>query len=428
SFTLNRGQQYSSLGSIHPCPATCPVSGITINAGTKVATTKPLGGMIFTGGTGSYADRHYALLPDLLHSTDYVITAPGATNAARPTNLYIFNPDPVNPLSVTMTYNVPPVTSTTITVPANAVSDFRNATGINVPANSTVRLTSNRNFWGVTAYDQPDLVSDWGHSWLATRFLTNNYTVPYAPGTLNPVTSSAARPAACGPPSGPATGPGVCNTLNRDAVFVAATQDNTLVRIDFNNDGKWDYIDINSDDYPDQGSTTDTNCAPPPVVGYTNCVYSLSALQSLRVWDWKDYDNTGTHVVASKPVAVSWGQDPDQGENNDPSPDEGYTIYPINQNFLDPVLTLEKTASTTSQPTTGGVVTYTLTIKSYSFGPLTSVQAYDLLPATVTTGAYVTGSTLITYPDLTQGTNDPTFSTDATTGLARLDWALSPST
>src|SRR5262245_5792770 len=43
SFTLNRGQQYSSLGSIHPCAATCPVSGITINAGTKVATTKPLG-------------------------------------------------------------------------------------------------------------------------------------------------------------------------------------------------------------------------------------------------------------------------------------------------------------------------------------------------------------------------------------------------
>ena len=49
-----------------------PALGLTINAGTKVSTTAPITGMVFTGGNGTWATRHYALLPDILHSTDYV--------------------------------------------------------------------------------------------------------------------------------------------------------------------------------------------------------------------------------------------------------------------------------------------------------------------------------------------------------------------
>ena len=81
-----------------------PALALTINAGTKVSTTGPLNGLIFTGGPNEYATRHYALLPDLLHSTDYVITAPGDDprdqGVSAPLNLYIFNPDPSTAITV----------------------------------------------------------------------------------------------------------------------------------------------------------------------------------------------------------------------------------------------------------------------------------------------------------------------------------------
>ena len=46
-------------------------------------------------------------------------------------------------------------------------------------------MTSDRNFWGVTAYDWDTNISDWGHSWLAKKFLTNFYTVSFGPGNQN---------------------------------------------------------------------------------------------------------------------------------------------------------------------------------------------------------------------------------------------------
>ena len=84
-------------------------------------------------------------------------------------------------------------------------------------------------------------------------------------------------------------------------------------------------------------------------------------MQSLRIYDYTDYDNTGTRIVSSQPVAVAYGQDTEQAIGGDPIIDTGYTIFPIIQRFLDPVLTLEKTASPTSVPTTGGPVDFTLT-------------------------------------------------------------------
>ncbi len=54
-----------------------------------------------------------------------------------------------------------------------------------------MRLTSNRNFWGLSAYDHQGSTVDWGHSWLAKRFLTNTYTVSFSPGVINPAAVSA---------------------------------------------------------------------------------------------------------------------------------------------------------------------------------------------------------------------------------------------
>jgi uncharacterized repeat protein (TIGR01451 family) len=441
SFTLMAGQHWSSCATFVDdgtagaagTPGTCTAGAIDgnvsaalmvpINAGTRVSTTGPLNGLIFTGGPAQYATRHYALLPDLLHGTDYVVTAPGddpAVQGSRGLNLYIFNPNPLAPITVTM---VDSLGTTTATIPPGGVIDYLNTTGRDVPSDSTVRLTSSSPFWGVSTYGQDDNISDWGHAWLATRFLTTDYTVAYSPGT------EAAPPGCAGP----------CNSTNRNAVFVAGTQNNTQVRVDFDNDGLWNFIDTNSDNCPDNGTVADApgacEAATAPVgcpaLTANMCVYVVNApgapgLDSLRIWDYGDFSNAGTHIVTTAPVALSWGQDVDQGEPSDQSPDNGYTVYPTSDLFIDPVLSITKTPNVSTVPLAGGNVTYTLAVRSHSFGPLTNLVVTDLLPVGVPGTAYVAGSTLITYPDLSQSMGDPSVTTVA--GRDRLQWPLTSTT
>ena len=125
-----------------------------------------------------------------------------------------------------------------------------------------------------------------------------------------------------------------------------------------------------------------------------------------------DNDMTGARILANKPIAVSWGQDTDRTYYSDNALDTGFTIYPVNQLFLDPALTIDKEVDKTSVPTTGPIgdrtATYTLTVKSYEFGPMSDVLVWDLLPAGVYGETdYVGGSTLITCPNLVQGDVDP---------------------
>ena len=395
SFTLDRGEHWSSLGFIDD-GVFDPALLLTINSGTKISTTAAIAGMMFSGGDGTWATRHYTLLPDILHSTDYVITGPGDDPAVigstpnRPLELYLFNPDPLSAITVTATDTAG---SNLINVPANSVVDYFTATGRFVPNGSTVRLTSSRNFWGISGYDYDTNISDWGHSWLATKFLTPNYTVSFAPGTLNPAV----------------------DMVNLNAVFIAATADNTQVQIDFDNDGTFDVVDLDGDGTPDAA----------PLPGNT---YVVNSLGSLRIFDPNDFDNTGTRIVANKPVAVAYGQDTDLTDFGDTALDTGFTVYPTDQLFLDSVLVLDKSVDNAVVPTAGGVATYTVSLQTFDFFPLTNLVTYDLLPPGISGSDYVPGSTLITYPDLTQDTADPVASIDPGTGRDRLDWTLSPDT
>jgi uncharacterized repeat protein (TIGR01451 family) len=420
SITLNRGQHYVSCGAAAPCVGAIDgvaAAGITINAATRISTTGPLAGLILTGGDGTYATDFFPILPDLLHGTDYLIPSPGdntGVNGNRPMNLYIFNPDPLSSITVTV---VDTVGTVNVNVPANSTVDYftgiqaATGTGRFVPANSTVRLRSTRPFWGLTAHDHQNASNDWGYSWLATRFLTDSYTVSYAPGVQDP-------------PGAARCSPAPCDSLNRAPVWVGATQDFTQVRIDLDNDGLFDTVDTNSDDVPNAG-TAHASCNP----ATPNCLYTINALQSLRIFDHTDYDNTGTRIVATQPVGVAYGQDTDEATGPDPIIDTGYTIFPIIQRFLNPVFTAEKTALPTSVPVSGGPVDFTITLQAYDFQPLNNVSAFDLLPAGIPScAAYVTGSTLITYPNLAQGTADPACAIDPGTGRVRLDWTLSPNT
>jgi len=387
SFTLDRGEHWSSMGFINDTSQ--PALGLTINSGTKVSTTAPISGLIFTGGDGTWATRLYTLLPDILHSTDYVTTAPGdvpnagpTTNGTpqdRPANVYILNPDQVTSIDVDITDSSG---TYTVNIPPNSMRSMDDiGAGRDIAPDSTVRLTSDRNFWGVTAYDWDTNISDWGHSWLAKRFLTSFYTVSFGPGNQNQ------------PPD---------SSQYANEVFVAATADRTRVQFDLDNDGSFDAVDLDGD------GTADS--AP-----YPDNTYEVDMLSALRVIDPTDNDMTGARIIANKPVAVSWGQDTDRSYFNDQALDTGFTVYPVNQLFLDPALTIDKDVDTTVVPTNSvdpadRTATYTLTVRSYDFGPLTNVEVWDDLPADVFGDAdYVPGSTLITCPDLTQGTGDPAF-------------------
>ena len=392
SFDLVRGEHWSSMGFINDTAA--PALELTINSGTKVSTTAPISGLIFTGGDGQWATRLYTLLPDILHSTDYVTTAPGdipttgpTTNGTpqnRPGNVYILNPDLFTDIDVDI---IDSSGSYTVNIPANSMRSMDDlAPARNIAPNSTVRMISDRSFWGVTAYDWNTNISDWGHSWLAKKFLTSFYTVSFGPGNQNqpPDTSQYAN-----------------------AVFVAATADRTRIQFDLDNDGTYDLVDLDGDGAADAASFPDNT-------------YEVDMLAALRVIDPNDNDMTGARILANKPVAVSWGQDTDRSYYSDQALDTGFTVYPVNQLFLDPALTIDKDVDTTVVPTASSdldrTVTYTLTVKSYGFGPLGNVEVWDLLPEDVFGDSdYVTGSTLITCPDLSQGTVDPTFG-DCTAG------------
>ena len=214
SFTLNQGQHYSSFsGTIEGDGTDSFVGTLVINEGSKVSTNKALSGLIFTGADGTFQTRFYTLLPDLLHSTDYITTAPGddsAVNGNRPLNLYIFNPDPINTIAVDMTDSLG--TPTGVIVPANSQVGYFTAPGRFPPADSTVRLTSDSNFWGISAYTHQSTANDWGHSWLATEFLTDTYTVSFSPDT----------------------------SFGGGPVHIAPISNNTCVRVDFDNDGVFD--------------------------------------------------------------------------------------------------------------------------------------------------------------------------------------------
>lgn len=400
AFMLDRGQHWTSLGSIDD-GAVDPALTIIVNGGTKVSTTGPISGFIFTGGSGTWATRHFALIPDVLHTTDYITTADGDDPAEpagtgdedRPAAVYIFNPDPIPSIDVTITDSSG---STVVTVPPNSVVPYE------IPPFSTVRMTSDRTFWGITAYDYGTPSSDWGHSWLGTRYLTTNYTVSYAPGNFD------------SPPS-----------ANFSPVYIAPTLDGTRIFVDFDNDDLFDEVDLDGDNVLDAG-TADPACDP----ATPNCLYTFDVLSSMLVFDPSDFDNTGTRVVANKPVALAWGQETDLTTGGGLAIDTGFTVYP--PLFVDPVLEIEKTVDPPIVSTGGGTVTYTLVVSSGDFDgivPLTGLQIYDLLPVGVVGTDYVTGSTLVTYPNLTQDTADPVATEDPPgSGRWRLDWTLNPDT
>jgi hypothetical protein len=85
SLTLQAGQHYTNCNGYTPgrSPATRARStasrgggSVTINAGTKIRSTKPWRSSC-SPAHGNYATDFMPVLPDLLHGNDYILSSPG---------------------------------------------------------------------------------------------------------------------------------------------------------------------------------------------------------------------------------------------------------------------------------------------------------------------------------------------------------------
>ncbi|MCP4544579.1 MAG: DUF11 domain-containing protein [Chloroflexi bacterium] len=351
NLTLDRGQTYFSKGYINSTSAPT----ITIDAGTVIHTNKPSQVGLITGADGSFQGRFLIILPDRQWGADYVVPIPRGYGRGNdddridaPSEVYLSNPNnfPIEIHAYDITTQTSFIISPTPYISATvAYSQVRG--GSYIPQNSAARFTSDDGVFGVVVCaDTSHIDYDWGFSGTPSKYLTRDYYVSWAPGDDN-----------------------IPPINNGSPVWVTPMADNTTFFVDFNrNPGGLDNI--------------------------VDEIFTLDVLEQQRIFD-TDNDNTGMHIWATDEFAVAWGEDPQSADSANPYLDLGVAMLPLQQRWLDPVLTLDKTANPTILPSTGGTVTFTLVAKTHNT-PLINVDITDTLPINWT---YVPSSTHITYPE-----------------------------
>jgi len=348
NLTLDRGQTYSSMGYINSTSAPT----ITINAGTAIRSNKPVQVGLVTGADGNFQGRFLVVLPDQLWGGDYVVPVPSG-DPGEEAEVYLSNPNDF-PITVNAydritqtTFVISPTAHTSATVPYS-----QKRGGSYVPADSAARFTSSDGVFGVVVCADTSSTSyDWGFSGVPSKYLTRDYYVSWAPGDYNT------------PPQN-----------NGSPVWVTPLTDGTTFYVDFS-----------------------------PLDGVVDQTFTFDVLQQQRIFD-PDNDNTGMHVWATGEFAITWGEDPREADPSDPYLDLGVAMLPLQQRWLDPVLTLDKTAEPSTLSPAGGAVTFTLVTQAYD-SPLVNVSLTDTLPISWT---YVPNSTHVTYSDNTTEDPEPT--------------------
>ncbi len=360
NLTLNQGQMYSSMGYINSDSA----PAIDIQVSTEIRSNKPVQVGLITGADGTFQGRFMIVLPDRLWGADYVVPVPRADTSpamrAVPAEVYLSNPNDF-PITINAydaltqtTFVISPSTYISSTVP---YSQKRGTLGY-IPQNSAVRFTSSEGVFGVlvTADTSRDAY-DWGFAAVPAKYLTQDYYVSWAPGSTD-------------------------LSDNGSPIWVTPLADETTFYVDYS-----------------------------PLDGTADETFTLDVLEQRRIFD-PDNDNTGTHVWATAKFAIAWGEDPGTADIADPYLDLGVATLPLLQRWLDPVLTVDKTASPTILPPSGGRVTFTLDVQGYE-AYLTDLEITDTLPLH---WHYVPSSTRV---------NGVSWNRDPTQNGQNLNWDLS---
>ena len=337
-----------------------------VSAGTTVSATAPVQVQFIVGtdGTvrGHYEVRGFTAVPEDLWDDEYYVPV-GSFSDDRQSDAYLYNPSATELLTITWEE---PAASGTFTIPPGSTLSYEDGRGATLPVDGGVYLRGSHPFWGVASVDTESSFADWGYSLIPAGYLTNDYTIGWAPSSVD------------------RNAPG-------SAVFAAASQDDTVVFMDYDADGTAD----------DQ--------------------VTLDRLQYQKIEDAEsgsDFDMTGAHIWANQPLAVVWGADPTVGDGGGDYFDLGYTTLPFRDAWMDLVLTLDKVAGPSFVPPgVGARTTFTLRVESHDVA-VDDVDGVDMLPAD---WDYVDDSTTIIFPDGSQATGA---AADPTTGGQTLTWDL----
>ena len=334
-----------------------------IDAGTTVHATAPVQTQFIVGRPSAGLDsdsRSYTAVPSGLWSTSYYGSVPSFFNGFSNTDVFIYNPTSSN-LSINYEDSTG---SGSFVVPPNSTRGYQTLSGHYVPENSAVFLEAAdgaTNFWAIGSVNSGNGAFNYGFSFIPADQLTNDYYLGWAPGTTD-------------------------LSANGSPVFVTPVVDNTTIFVDYS-----------------------------PNDGIVDATYTLDRIQIQRIFD-PDNNNTGMHIWATNPIVVVWGEDGTAAQPGNPYIDAGYTVLPLNEQWVDVVLTLEKTADPTIIPSEiGAITTFTLVTRTDTFG-LQDVSVEDNLPAE---WGYVAGSTIITLPD---GTTITGTSADPDIAGQQLTW------
>ena len=349
--------------------------GGTLPRGVVILGDKTLQVEYFYGDFGSnYNTRAVAAYPRGFWSNEYYAPVDGAPDGFD-TDVTLYNPEAA---AITIEWQTA-AGSGSFSLGPNETAFFEDKTGAFVPDGSALYLKGSGAFWGISDIDTNNSAYDWSYSLVPSYLLQTDQFVSWAPGNA----------------SGTGTSP------RASGIFVTPVQDRTTF-----------FVDKNADGVPDttlqvvRGATTVTP---------TGSGYQANRLQSLYITD-NDGDMTGAHIWATGPFAMAYGENPQTAGASD-GVDLGYTVLPSPADWMDLALTVDKTTNPTVVSTVAGAttVTYTLVVDSHLFN-LTTVDVVDTLPAN---WAYVTNSSTITFPNLTQVTGA---SANPTVLLQTLTW------
>jgi uncharacterized repeat protein (TIGR01451 family) len=326
---------------------------------------------------------YWAPVPDFEESAWCDIDQDGAADD-RDTDLYLHNPH-TNPITVTLNdggmnvpLNIPPQQTISVLAYLNAPPLGRDLNNLN-----GAHLYSDQEFWGLStidsisgnsATDSTSNYNDWGYSLIPVAQLSSQVVLGWSPG--NSIV----------PPTGDENG---------SLAFVTALTD-TVVYVDFTQDGQPDAFDINGDgDANDLNVFTEPNFDEPT----SDDGIPLVAGQVLRVADPNDNDLTGAMIYTTDlgaKIAVAWGQDPCRARPASPFLDLGYTVLPHPIPSLAKQDMLAEDNDGSGDVTPGDVLQYTLLLHNNGKGPLLNAVITDTLPYTYTD--FIVGSLDVSQP------------------------------
>lgn len=319
------------------------------SAGASINATKPVQCYMITGDIGSnYEMRFFEMFPDNQWDTNYYTSA--HTVGSYPTEVYLFNPR-TNAITITCASRY---SSQIVTVQPNTAHSYL------MPTNTGANFfsTNATPFIAVSAADARQSISgnqayDWGHALVPVKALTSVCMVPWAPGSggTNPLAN-----------------------VNGSPVWVTAETNTTL------------YVDLDGD------TTTG-----PLIDAYGrryNYSTNLTRLQSIRIFDAADNDQTGMRLYTLNGVrfVAVWGEDPSVAPAGNPYLDMGAAIFPF------PAVPAVKEWSLTGDLNTNGVVnpgdevTFNIFVVNISFAEATDTIVYD---TGVSNATYKLGSTYV---------------------------------